>query len=947
MQSQNRSHAYSVKQPSKLRMNYAVSTSSPLSSAGSSLDSLNTLSSLSTSLSASASLTTPGLNSPGASSGSNAAAAPNTPNTPEGTLHQHQEQQHQQQPRSTPRRVPSKSNTSNATPKDVSWEFAAPKFVDFTTLVSDTENENGQPDPNANPWSNAKSASNANANPDAWFGMLIIPLHACADSYPGPSRVARPSALLKQLEDPTDPGRESNTSVLDDEAPTPKASSKLVRPKTAGPTRPTTASTASAAVVIPKKTRPATAHASSTSTASSNTTTTILHKKPSASTTEIGKLFANLSLKPHPAVKRVPSDPEAKARLLEGTAASKARAAAAAEGSMGLLHATTSANSVKTARAASAHSSTSTTTSITSNIRKGPTVPKEFHFASRATAAVASKSTATSGGNAASNSINRDRFRAKSPGIKKRKVIIKKQVSDLTVPKPFRFHETSSHHRFNRNAAALSDKSPFVPLVNRVKQFELEVPDRFRAVPVKRGTTQASHMLTRLTKPHSPMLRTKSRAKTSVNVKTTEELELEEMAKAPRFKAQPVNKKILKGPHIGVPPPPKPSLTVPKSPHFSKISRSASAAIANKPASPPKIIKANPIRYAGTKPFEPVLEHRQILPDDVHLPGEEMRLKKLREFEDSLKRKQEDDERLRIFHANPVPDLSAIDPLPEVKPKLPTEPEPFKLLTQTLPPRSAFQTADMMSSQDLMGTKFTAQPVPQVEPFVPKRSCKPPTMPEPVLLHTDSRVEERRIFDEAKREREREEEAMREVARLEREELERQEVRRLRQEQVHQAQPVRTFPGIQIHASQRRLTEPESPMLKEKRERLAKMRVKLGVIRERNRPGKQEQSHNERGGMLFDGVASAAEGVDVGGGAGNGLAREDDFGEDYFEVKEVPGGLVDDDDDDDEFGVSMGEFEAGDEDGESGSVNVSGRRKKWAAPVEWIDSDGVATSGGF
>ncbi|KAJ3027037.1 UNVERIFIED_CONTAM: hypothetical protein HDU68_004615 [Siphonaria sp. JEL0065] len=767
----------------------------------------------------------------------------------------------------------------------------------------------------------------------------------------GPSRVARPSALLKQLEDPTDPARESDASVLDDEAPTPKASR---RPKTAGPTRPTSTSTAAATAT--KQTRPATA---SSSASTSNATT--LHKKPSSSTTEIGKLFANLSLKPQPAVvKRVPSDPEAKARLLEGTAASKARAAAAAEGGMGLFNANATSfalsHSVKVARAVSAHSSTSVSTSASSNIRKGPTVPKEFRFASRTAATAttaASKSTKTSNTIAAfsSNATNRDRFRAKSPGIKKRKAIIKKQVSDLTVPKPFQFHETSSHHRFNRNAAALSDKSPFVPLVNRVKQFEMEVPDRFRAVPVKKGTTQASHLLTRLTKPHSPMLRTKSRAKPSVNVKTTEELELEELAKAPRFKAQPVNKKILKEPHIGAPPPQKPALTVPKSPHFSKISRPASAVIANKPASPPKIIKANPIRYAGAKPFEPVLEHRQILPGEVHLPGEEMRLKKLRDFEESLKRKQEDEERMRVFHANPVPDLSAIDPLPEVKPKPPTEPEPFHLLTQTLPPRSAFQTADMMSSQDLMGTRFTAQPVPQVEPFVPKRSSKPPTMPEPVLLHTDSRVEERRVFEEAKREREREEEALREAARLEREELERQEVRRLRQEQVHQAQPVRTFPGIQIHASQRRLTEPESPMLKEKRERLAKMRVK-GFVVPGNSPGHQQsQQQQHRSGILIDGnvVASAAEGG-VGGGQGHG-EEEDEFGEDYFEVKEVPGGFVDDDDD--EFGVSMGEFEAGDEDGGCGrdegakNVNMSGRRREWAAPVEWVDSDSVVTSGRF
>ncbi|KAI9334556.1 hypothetical protein BDR26DRAFT_936881 [Obelidium mucronatum] len=741
----------------------------------------------------------------------------------------------------TPVKAPNtpKQSAAKKTPNsELKWEFAAPKYVDFDALNAEEEellSETGLENDSKNPWSNVQKQEKA----DAWFGA---------------TRVARPSALLDQLE------MVSEADSVDDDAPTPKASRvhNQPRPKTAGPVRPSTAASSSTATIKSQKppARPATA-----SHATTRTTTSALHGKTATTSTDIAKMFNQLSLQSNPVVRRVASDPEAKARLLEGTAASKARATTSVAGS--------ESRSMK-GRAASAPGNLNRggASATSTAVRKGPTVPKEFSFTKRTP------------------------FRAKSPGIK---------------------------------SLADAEKSPFIPLVNRVKQFEQHVPDRFKPLP--KATTRAQlagQMMTRLTKPHSPMLRTKNRAKPQAT-KTTEEIQLEEIAKAPRFKAQPVNKKILKEPHIGAPPPTKPALTVPKSPHFSKLSRSASS-VPTRPASPPKIIKANPIRYAGTKPFEPVLEHRQILPGEVHLPGEEMRLKKLREFEDSLKRQQQEEERKREFHANPVPDLSAVDPLPEVKPRPPTEPEPFHLLTHSLQPRSAFQgSAFDIASQDLVpGTKFVAQPVPMVEPFVPKKSSKPPTLPEPILLHTDCRVEERRMFEEAKREREREEDELRELARLEREELERQEVRRLRQEQVFQAQPVRQFPGIQIHASQRRLTEPESPMLKDKRERLARLRTKMMNI---NSPRRRH--------LFADGEGSTA----VAAEREHHGAETSDV--QYFEVKEIPGSS-----EDEEFDVPHGEFEVIGV--ERNAVSGSARSKKeWAAPVEWVDSDGVATSGGF
>ncbi|KAJ3078383.1 Protein tpx2 [Rhizoclosmatium hyalinum] len=711
---------------------------------------------------------------------------------------------------------------------DAAFEFAAPKYVDFDRIDA---NEEG--DESANPWSSVKQNNQTKQQQqqvDAWFD------NRHSSPLTGPSRVARPSALLAQLD--------SDIEVEEyDDAPTPKASEKRVRPKTAGPVRPEFKANQ------PVRPRPMTA---------SHTSTGAARPKSSVPTKEVSRLFSNLSLTANK--KKTPtSDPEAKARLLASTAAWNARRAAVA------------AEETLSSRKTVSHDAE----------KRGPTVPKEFSF------------------------MGRPKMVVKSPGIKKRKPVMKKATTDLTVPKPFRFHETHSHSRF-MDMKADADKSPFVPLVNRVKQFEEAVPDRFKPVPKK--SVMGSHMEPRLTKPHSPMLMTKVRSKPSTSLKSTEEMELEEMTNAPKFKAHPVNKKILKEPHIGAPPPPKPALTVPQSPAISKPRPPPPAP---KPPSPK--IKANPIRYLGVKPFEPVLEHRRVVAADVKLPGEAVRERKLREFEEEVRRGAEEMRRRREFKASGVPDLTKMDPLPEVKPKPVTEPVPFHFLTDSLPPKSAF--GGEIASLDLVG-KFVAQPVPQVEPFVPKKSSKPVTLPEPVLLHTDSRVEERRGFEEMKREREREEAEAREQARLAREEEERMEIRRMRQEQVFHAQPVRTFPGIQIHASQKRLTEPESPMLREKRERVQRMRERLMKMSPR------------RGGSGGGGRRGSGE-----------VAVAAESARDLFVGREVPG---EEEEEEEEEEVPTGQFEA---------VEVEergrGRRKEWGELKEWSDDVDVTSSPRF
>ncbi|KAJ3131790.1 Protein tpx2 [Physocladia obscura] len=775
---------------------------------------------------------------------------------------------------STPKsKASSKQQQSKDTSTDDAFEFNAPKFCDFSRVVAQQQqlsSLNGVPV--------APSAEKGKPI-DAWFD----------DHHSSPlaeaTRVANPTALLDQLETEEDlqvtpkaskispitaPSstpksyaaavlqnlRNSGDQLILNSAPSP-AAPKLTtasrRPSTARPTMNTVTTAANAAAPPQRPQTATTAAAAATKTSG-----------------DIGRMFAQLSLSAtsvaaQQAIKRsVTHDSEAQERLLGATAAWKAK------------HADQYGEFGNSGVGGVAKKNGETT------------VPKEFSFMSRAGSTI----------------------KIKSPVIKKRKPIMKKFQTDLTVPKPFKFHDKPprSSRYINTDEAP---RSPFVPLVNRMKQFETGTPERFK---------------------------TNAR-----NPKTTEEMQIEEIANHPRFRARPLDKKILKDGNFGVPVVEKPALTVPKSPHFSRP-RTAPSTYRQPPQPQQNIIKANPIRYAGTKPFEPHLEHRQIVPDDIHLPGEEMRHKKLREFEETLKAKQKEDEKKRMFMARPVPDLSAPAPLPEVKPRPPTEPEPFNLHAHNFPVvRSAFQTkpdgsieissAELVPQPPAAQIKFTAQPMPVFEPFVPKKSNKPPTVPDSVVLHTDSRAEERRAFEEAKRAREAMEEEMRDLVRLEREEFERHEIRKIRQDQTFQAQPIRQFPGVQVHASQKRLTEPASPMLKEKRERLARMKSALS----NEFSGGSSRAGNNRGNYSAEtaNTYQQQQQQQRRSGSGSGSGGEDD--EEGW-VSDVP----------------YGEFEAGGEEEDGGFevkqvrvnevASIGGfegmAKKQWPKPVDWIDSDG-------
>ncbi|KAJ3110054.1 Protein tpx2 [Phlyctochytrium bullatum] len=269
------------------------------------------------------------------------------------------------------------------------------------------------------------------------------------------------------------------------------------------------------------------------------------------------------------------------------------------------------------------------------------------------------------------------------------------------------------------------------------------------------------------------------------------------------FKAKPLNKKIIVGPPVGVPQKEKRQLTVPVSPtlHKSKpreIVKEESTAH----------FKANPIPPLA--PFVPVIQHRYVAPSDFHLPGDDISEKKKQRIEQTIQEQLAHEEKTRNFKAMPIPDYSTV-PTRKVEPKHVTEPQPFDFNTA----KRALMTKK--SAEDAFNFNFVARPAPQHPPFEPKKSEKPPTEPENIVLQSAVRAEERRAFDEARQRKEYMIEEMKRQAQEQLQKREEEEIKRIRSLQVHKAQPIREYKPVVIQSSSRKLTRPASPMFAEKR----------------------------------------------------------------------------------------------------------------------------------
>lgn len=99
---------------------------------------------------------------------------------------------------------------------------------------------------------------------------------------------------------------------------------------------------------------------------------------------------------------------------------------------------------------------------------------------------------------------------------------------------------------------------------------------------------------------------------------------------------------------LGVPRVKKAHVTVAHSPKITKNKIVEPV----KPASPPRLIKANP--FLPPKAFVPKIEHRIIKPSNFKLPGEDLSERKKMELEEKKLEEETKLEQQRQFRANPM-----------------------------------------------------------------------------------------------------------------------------------------------------------------------------------------------------------------------------------------------------------------------------------------------------
>ncbi|XP_041061093.1 targeting protein for Xklp2 isoform X1 [Carcharodon carcharias] len=438
-----------------------------------------------------------------------------------------------------------------------------------------------------------------------------------------------------------------------------------------------------------------------------------------------------------------------------------------------------------------------------------------------------------------------------------------------TVPKPFNLSCGSKRKH------EATDVQGYVSLAQQVEAFQSRTPKRYQlrsSHQVEEGPYKVSEKI-KLTRPHTPMLATKTRAR-PITCKSTAEIEAEELEKIQsyKFKAQEVNPRLLEGGAIlpkkplvkeptkpigfdleiekrirereenrkpeemedhsfhsrpcptriledvvGVPEKRLLPITLPKSPAFTMKNR---VRIPHKEEKEEQhVIKANPMPHSAV-PFKPKFseeKHKEIQPfsfeaRDKH--REALKEKKIQELRKELTE-------FPAFKAQLLPDFDSTR-LPEKVVKSPTKVQPFHLRLEERGAVRDQRWTQMMKEelrQQKEATCFKANPNSVIyrEPFLPKKADRSlmenfdSTVQEKFELATEKRAKERAEFEMRKAEKESMREKFEEEKQKELEEREKEEIARLRQELVHKANPVRNYRKVEIKPSEQQLTVPHTP----------------------------------------------------------------------------------------------------------------------------------------
>ncbi|GBG66033.1 hypothetical protein CBR_g55011 [Chara braunii] len=349
-----------------------------------------------------------------------------------------------------------------------------------------------------------------------------------------------------------------------------------------------------------------------------------------------------------------------------------------------------------------------------------------------------------------------------------------------------------------------------------------ERSSKANARPVTREQSKSKSL--GLTVPMEPHLETMARARPS-NLKTTEEMELEEVSNAPKFKARPVGKHVLHGcGDVGLPVVPKKPTTIPEefdlaTERRARLHPSCSAVSCASGRSTIRSDDSYELAGGGAAraklgPAEP-----------FHLETEERGAKKKAELQKRLQEEQKREEEMRVPKAQPLRDFVDVGNavIPKKPPvKEPTLPEPFNLQSAILHETAVQKWERMLAEQqreEMERANFKAQPVLKECPVMPvQRPRKPLTTIQEPNLSVERRAIERQKFNSMVEAKQRDAKRSRDEYEAQVKEEELRVIQELRRtEMIPKARPIPAYPPpAQPAKSTKELTRPVSPQFTRK-----------------------------------------------------------------------------------------------------------------------------------
>ncbi|XP_057792437.1 protein TPX2 isoform X2 [Salvia miltiorrhiza] len=355
------------------------------------------------------------------------------------------------------------------------------------------------------------------------------------------------------------------------------------------------------------------------------------------------------------------------------------------------------------------------------------------------------------------------------------------------------------------------------PQLPEFKEFRLETMSRATqnaetsTVASVESTESHQWKPSHLTAPKSPVLQTSLRARPP-RIKSSEELEKEELENISHFKARPLNRKIFesKG-DMGIFCNMKKQVTIPQEFNFA----------VDKRIPPPTAVVDlfDKLSLCSESQREkPLL--RNTTPNPFHLHTEERGAEKERRIAEELMQKQLEEERARIPKAHPYPyttDYPVIPPKPEPKPC--TKPEPFELeslLRHEQEMQREMEERMRMEMEEAEMRRFKAQPILKEDPIpLPEKERRPLTEVQKFNLHVEKRTVDRAEFDKKIKEKEMVYKRYREETEAAKMMEEEKALKQLRRTLVPHARPVPNFNHPFLpQKSAKEITKAKSPKLR-------------------------------------------------------------------------------------------------------------------------------------